>query len=309
MGKIIGWIKNNKLTFVLLLIVGYFIFKSFLVTNLSRIPSYNGNGYGGYGYSPEIGAKPSNLQDGTFSGVRSLGKIISPPQEAAPTTDVTNRMVISESYLSLLVKSVVESQKQIIQTAETLGGYMVNSNLNNPQDAPTATVVVRVPANKLQAALEAYRGLAVKVISENLSGQDVTDEYVDNQARLDTLEKTKAKFEEIFDKATQIQDILQIQREIINLQAEIDSVKGQQNYLEKNAQMAKLTIYLSTDELALPYSPSETWRPAVIFKQATRSLLGNLRKLGTALIWLSVYSIIWIPALLLIYYLKKKKTT
>lgn len=241
-------------------------------------------------------------------GIGGTGSDYFPPlQEAPPTTGVNNRLVISESYLSLLVKSVVEAQNQIIQTAESLGGYMVNSNLNNPQDAPTATISVRVPSTKLREALEIYRGLAVKVVSENLTGQDVTDQFVDNKARLETLEKTKAKFEEIFDQAVNIQDILTVQREIINLQAEIDSVKGQQNYLEKNAQMAKLTVYLSTDEFALPYAPSESWRPEVIFKQAVRSLVSQVRKIGTALIWLAVYSIIWVPILLIIFYLKRKK--
>ncbi len=301
MSKIFGWIKNNKSTFILLLIVAYFLLSKYLSSYQSlrlTSPKY-----------PEMGAEPQSLD---FRS-RSIGSMVSdmmpPPQEAPPTTGVANRKVISESYLSLLVNSVVEAQKQIIQTAENLGGYMVNSNLSNPQDAPTATVIVRLPSDRLQNALEVYRGLAVKVISENLSGQDVTDEYVDNQGRLETLEKTKAKFEEIFEKATEIQDILNVQQQIISLQSQIDAVKGQQIYLEKNAQMAKLTIYLSTDELALPYAPSETWRPAVILKQATRSLLTQLRKLGTAVIWLTVYSVILVPTLLLIYYLKKKKST
>ena len=127
-------------------------------------------------------------------------------------------------------------------------------------------------------------------------------------SRPSTLEKTKAKFEEILEAATEIQDILQVQREIINLQAEIDAVIGQQKYLEQSAKLARLTVYLSTDELALPYAPSETWRPVVIFRQAVRSLIYQMRKIGTALIWLAVYSVIWIPALLLIYYFKKRKS-
>src|SRR3989344_6398486 len=184
---------------------------------------------------------------------------------------------------------------------------MGTSYLNNPQDAPTATLTVRGPSDQLQSALEQCRGLAVKVGSENLSGQDVTDEYVDNQARLETLEKTKAKFEEIFDKATRIEDILNVQQQIINIQSQIDALKGQQNYLEKNAQMARLTVYLSTDELALPYGPSETWRPEVIFKQAVRSLIAHFRKFGTALIWLAVYSVILIPLYLVYVYFKKRK--
>ena len=55
-------------------------------------------------------------------------------------------------------------------------------------------------------------------------------------------------------------------------QSQIDSYKGQQDALKKNAQLAKLTIYLSTDEIALPYAPSETFRPQIIFKLAVRGI-------------------------------------
>ncbi len=296
MFRFFAWIKTHKLLVLLLLVIGYLIYTR---SSFRPIPfSQTMDGSSGIGMKFAPGSS-NNLDF-------SLPDVMSPREEAAPAPNVTNRLVISESYLSLLVNNVVEVQKRIIQTAESFGGYMVNSNLNNPQDAPSATVTVRVPAKQLNLTLDQLRGLAVKVISENLSGEDVTDQFVDNEARLQTLLKTKAKFEEILDKATQIQDILNVQREIINLQSQIDALKGQQNYLEKNAEMAKLTIYLSTDELALPYAPSETWRPQVIFKQAIRSVISKARQLGTLIIWIAVYSVIWIPALLLIYFLKRK---
>lgn len=283
MSRIVGWIKTHKLTFVLLVLVSYFMYTKFSPTPL-----------------------PTNTMMDSGVAMKVAPEFYPLQQEAPPATDINTRLVISDSYLSLLVDNVVDVQKKIIAAAEKAGGYMVESNLNNPQDAATATVVVRVPSVKLQDSLVEIRGLAVKVITENLSGQDVTDEFVDNQARLDTLNKTKAKFDEILSKATDIQDILEVQRELINLQSQIDSIKGQQQYLEKNAEMAKLTIYLSTDELALPYAPTETWRPQVILKQAIRSVLSNVRKVGTAFIWLAVYSIIWVPLLVLGIFLKKK---
>jgi len=150
------------------------------------------------------------------------------------------------------------------------------------------------------------------VVSETVSGRDVTDEYVDIEARVATLLKTKAKFEEILAKAEKVQDILEVQRELINLQDQIDNFKGQQNYLEKSAQVSRVTIYLATDELALPYVPAEVWRPQVIFKQAVRSLIVVLRKMGTLIIWLGVYSVIWLPAVgvyLVFRYWRKKKTS
>src|SRR3989338_10080059 len=198
MNRIIVWIKANKLTSILLLIVFYFLFQKYISSSLSYQRTYSG----GADYSPALGMKvaPQSLD----LGMRP--DYMLPQQEAAPTSDVSDRLVISESYLSLLVTNVAEAQKQIIQTAQSFGGYMVNSNLNNPQDAPTATVTVRVPSAKLQETLQSFRGLGVKVVSENLSGQDVTDEFVDNEARLETLEKTKAKFEEILNNAISVQN-------------------------------------------------------------------------------------------------------
>jgi hypothetical protein len=144
------------------------------------------------------------------------------------------------------------------------------------------------------------------VVDENVSGRDVTDQYVDLEARLTTLNKTKAKFEEILDRATQVQDLLNVQRELINLQSQIDSIKGQQQYLSQSAKLSKVTVYLSTDEFALPYSPGQPWRPNVVFKLAVRSLVSTLRGAGTAAIWIGVYSPIWAPILAVIWVIKKK---
>jgi len=167
-------------------------------------------------------------------------------------------------------------------------------------------VVVRVPAKSLKATLDYFRSLSIKVSSENLFGTDVTDQYVDIQARLDTLNKTKAKFEEILVKADKVTDILEVQRQIIYIQDQIDSLKGQQQYLEKTAELAKITLYLSTDEFSLPYAPSAPFRPAVIFKYAVRSLVGTLRGIVQALIWIGVYSVIMVPVLLVVYFVRRK---
>ncbi len=297
---ILNWIKKNKLTSLLVLIILFLLLKNnFSLYSYKTTPFLERNEYN---YAPKLTAP-------AFTGTnQTTSNILAPPQEAAPVNNVNDRLVTKESYLSLLVKNVVSVQKEIIKKAESLGGYMVNSNLNNPQEAASATVVVRVPSNKLDEALDYFRGLSVKVISENLQGQDVTDQYVDTEARLSTLLKTKARFEEIMEKATQIYDILNVQREIINLQSQIDSLKGQKKSFEQNVQMAKLTIYLSTDELALPYAPSDMWRPEVVFKKAVRSLIINLRKIGTILIWIAVYSVIWVPLAIiaLIFYRRKK---
>jgi hypothetical protein len=108
------------------------------------------------------------------------------------------------------------------------------------------------------------------------------------------------------DQAKLVPDLLSVQRELINLQSQIDSLKGQQKYFEQSAKLSKITIYLSTDELALPYAPDNSWRPAVVFKEAVRSLIYNLRSLANLIIWLVVYSPIIIVGLLAFFFLRHK---
>lgn len=291
----LNWIKTHKLVLLLLLII-LLLFSSQLsgFLGFSKNSNFNMPAPNGLGdYSGEISmALPKT------SGIGVPNFIPSYRRESPPTTDISNRMVVRESSLSLLVKNVVETQAHILKTAQSLGGYMVSTDLSNPQDAPSSTVVLRIPAKDMDNALKMFKDLSIKVVSERLLGNDVTDQYVDNQSRLDILLRTKAKFDDMLSKAITVQDTLTVQKEIINLQSQIDSIKGSQQYLEKTTQMARLTIYLSTDEIALPYAPSGSWRPDVIFKLAVRSLISNLRNLGSLAIWLGVYSIIWIPILI-----------
>ena len=148
--------------------------------------------------------------------------------------------------------------------------------------------------------------MAVKVVSESVIGTDVTDQYVDLEAQLAVLNKTKQKFEEILDRATAVADLLNVQRELISLQSQIDDVKGQQKYYEQSAKLSIVTIYLSTDELALPYAPTNEWRPAVIFKDAVRSLVSVLRAVGSLLIYAVVLVPVWVPVIFVVRFIRKK---
>ncbi|MEK7517012.1 MAG: DUF4349 domain-containing protein [Patescibacteria group bacterium] len=296
---IINWAKTHKLIVILLLAIVYLYFKD----NILLFPQ-----------RPLFTSPPINYGDERKYKLPSAGiSGVSPDfsqSEAIETfqESTSGRVVIQESNMSLLVKDVRGVGDQILSYVKTNEGYMVYASYTRPTESPFASITVRVPTGKLDQALSYFKSLAVKVTSENLVGTDVTQEYTDIEARLTTLRKTQKKFEEILDKATDVQDILTVTREIINLQTQIDALIGQKQAIEKNAELTKITIYLSTDELALPYTPDKSFRPGVVFKYAVRSLLDNLRMGAEALIWLAVYSpLIAIAILVYIFYKRWKK--
>jgi hypothetical protein len=287
-----NWIKSHKLVVGLLVVIAFFLLKdNFLIPSFKTISST-----GSYGYNTR------SLSSVQLPEVDTVMPLL---ESSSKTYNGTNRIVIQESNMSLLVTDVRDSGDKILTFAKNNGGYMVQTSYTRPTESPFAYITIRIPANKLDQALSYFRSLAVKVTNENLIGTDVTQEYTDIEARLTTLRKTQAKFEDILDKAISVQDILTVQRELINLQDQIDSLIGQQKAMGKNAELTKITIYLSTDELALPYTPDNAFRPGVVFKYAVRSLLNTLRIGAEALIWIAVYSPVIIIVILIYIFLKR----
>lgn len=291
-GKIFSWIKENPVTTILLVVVIYLLLpkRQRFFQEMNMVSSGRGGGF--------------DMTTESLSMGKSIG-IPAPTYDAAPRPDVADRKVITSSSMSLQVKNVRNSIENIKSKVSELGGYVVETNVTTPEFGEDGSIVVRVPADSLDSTLEYFRELAVKVVSENISGTDITDEYIDIEERIDRLEKTKTRFEEILDEAQEVEDILNVQRQIFNIQDQIDSYKGRLQYMEGASDTTLIRVYLSTDELGLPYAPSQAWRPAVVFKQATRSLLLNMVKLGNAAIWVAVYAPT-IAAAAVIYFLVRK---
>lgn len=297
MSRFLAWLKNNKITALLLLVIIYLLWKNSGVRPL--MTQFKSSQYSDVMESRGAVTNPMPALGGIGAPILDQYSYVEPE---SPPTSSSNRMVVRDTSVSLQVKSVGDSVDRIEDVATQAGGYMVDSYLNRPEGAASGSITIRIPIEKRKEVLATLHGLAVKVVSESVMGRDVTDEYVDLESRLAVLSKTKAKFEEILDRATSVQDLLNVQRELVNLQSQIDSLKGQQAYLSQTAKLSKITVYLATDEFALPYTPDQPWRPEVIFKQAVRSLIVNIRSLGTLLIWLGVYAVIWVPVALVIWW-------
>lgn len=255
----------------------------------------------------------SSLSVPTFypgnSGISSisLGSVDSYKYSQVAPSESTNRIVIQDTSLSLQVKDVTKTINDIEETTQKLGGFLINSNLSKPEGAASGNISIRIPEEKRKEALTAFKNMAVKVVSESVTGNDVTDQYADLDARLEVLYSTKNKYEDILDRADQISDILAVQQQLTNLQNQIDNLIGQQKYYEQSAKLSKIVIYLSTDELSLPYAPTNEWRPTVIFKEAVRSMIGTFRSIGSLIIWAVVYVPIIIVFVSIIWLIKRIK--
>jgi hypothetical protein len=293
MAKIVEWIKTHKiLTAIIVLGVIVFIKPGRVVPSLLNSSSR----YGGF-ETGSTAVKSVSLP--VAEGVNPYYN------EAPPTPEITNRKVVQNSNFSLLVKNVTESVENIKAKTKEILGYMVSMNIDRSEYGDTANIQVRVPTEKLDEFSNYLRGLAVKVVSENIEGTDITDQYVDIKRRLADLEKQRIRVETILESAKTVSEMMEVQRQLFQIQDQIDTYKGQLIYMNGTTKTSKLSIYISTDELSLPYSPSRPWRPEVIFKQAVRSFLEDLQDVGTLLIWVVVYSPLIILAIVVFKLIRK----
>lgn len=233
-------------------------------------------------------------------------------EEAAYSRDVksslsegesTERMVIKNADLSIVVEHPSSSMDAIAAMAEEMGGFVVSSNLYETQtdsgaDVPRARITIRVPSQQLNEALEEIKSGAGRVLSENISGQDVTREYTDLSSRLRNLENTEEQLAEIMDEATDTEDVLNVYNRLVQIREEIEIIKGQMKYYEQSAALSAISVDIQANEAVQPLTIGG-WQPVGVAKQAIQALINTLKFLGNVVIWLGLYLL---PVILLLYF-------
>jgi len=166
------------------------------------------------------------------------------------STLAADRKIIRNGDLTLETGSPTEGLRRITAVAESHGGFVVSSEFTqnrveagaNPSQ--TVTVIARVPASQFASALDEIRGAGERVISEKISGQDVSEEYLDLEARLRTKKALEAQFLEIMKQARKVQDALDVQSQLADVRTEIERLEGRRRFLENQAALSTITTTL-----------------------------------------------------------------
>lgn len=152
------------------------------------------------------------------------------------------RKIIKEGSIRFETAGVVETQKEIRKIVSELGGYIGNENSYNYEGTIEYSLTARVPEDKFNTLIDRVSSLAEKVESKNINSSDVTEEFIDVEARIKTKKELEARYKEILKKASRVDEILNIEREMGNLRAEIESLEGRMNYLKNRISLSTLNI-------------------------------------------------------------------
>jgi len=212
------------------------------------------------------------------------------------------RLIVRNGRLTLEVDKVEEAMDRVTDIAATRGGYVVSSYKYESEEGISGEISIRVPSDKFDEAFDRLHQIAQSVPYEHTDSRDVTEEYVDLQARLKNLEATELQYLELLKKAETVDEMLQVQRELSNVRGWIEQLQGRMKYLERVSEMALIDVSLNeSGSLAGPWSLVNT------IKSAAQGVITFARGLLTLIIWFGVFSWIWIP-ILIIWRRRRKKS-
>src|SRR5579871_4547113 len=208
----------------------------------------------------------------------------SAPQGGTTVPDTSaqllDRMVIRTAQLTIEVGSVEDALAKARDIATRAGGYVSASSTHvenaNDQSSMVADLTLQVRSDSVDSTMSELRALG-NVTTETSGSQDVTQEYVDLDSNLRNLQATEAAILKLMNQATQIQDILSLQRELTNVRGEIERIQGRMNYLNNRTDLATITLSLRPASSTPSSTTTTAWDPLAAASRGWQTSLALLR--------------------------------
>lgn len=187
-----------------------------------------------YGYSPNSDgySEEANRKDYVFAQANQ--------SQSSPVT--FERKLIKNGSIEFEVRDVGATKKSITQLTSDFGGYISSDNQNNYSGTPRYEQTVRVPSEKLDEFMSKVEDLARNVDAKNISTQDVTEEFIDVETRLKTKKALEERYLELLKQARAVKDLVEVETQLANVRAEIESMEGRLKYLNNQVSFSTVTV-------------------------------------------------------------------
>jgi hypothetical protein len=168
------------------------------------------------------------------------------------TAEAADRKIIRNAEITIEVPSTTDAQHQVTSIAETHGGFVVTSEAKQRESNDPAQLtldiklVVRVPSNQFGRAFDEIKKLAANTPAEQVSSQDVTEDFIDLEARIKTQKALEVQFLEIMRQAQGIAEALEVQRQIAEVRTEIEKLEGRKRFLENRSSLSTINVNIQT---------------------------------------------------------------
>ena len=232
-------------------------------------------------------------------GALKSGEAFAPSTSLAvpqDTSSLTEKKIIRTGSLSLVVQSAEQAVKDITDITQKQNGFVQSSYVSEDKEgSKRGSITVRIPSSIFFETIQAIKALAQIVEVEQTNAQDVTEQFIDLEARLKNLRATEVQYLELLKRSGSVKDILEVTRELSQVRGQIESLQGQIQYLERQSDMATITVSLS--EVPTVRLSLKNFQPINAIKAAFRTLASALISLINLFI---NFVIVGIPIILIV---------
>lgn len=161
---------------------------------------------------------------------------------AQPQKINIEKKLIKNGNISFETEDLAETKTTIVAATKKYQAYISSDNAYTSQDRISNTLTVRVPASSFDDFLKDITEGIEELESKNINISDVTEQFLDIEARLRTKKKLEERFTQLLAKANNVRELLDIERQLANVRSEIESVEGRLKYLSNQVDFSTLTI-------------------------------------------------------------------
>jgi len=225
-------------------------------------------------------------------------------EAAAATVD---RQIIYNADLTVKTEDADGARQKIVKLAEGVGGFLADSTTHVGEAGERyVDVKVRVPASRFDEVVAQFRLLG-EVEHESITSQDVTEEFIDLQARLHTLNLAEERLLDMLKRRGKLSELLEIERELATRREQIEKTQGRLRYLKDRVSFSTIQVSLYEKGPAV-VGPSGPYDILYHVRSAYRVLVSMLQGIVTALVYIVVDGVvIWLPVLLLIWLIIRRR--
>ncbi|KAB8167838.1 DUF4349 domain-containing protein [Streptomyces sp. 3MP-14] len=191
--------------------------------------------------------------------------------------------LIQTATLTVAVESVPESYAEAVRLTQAAGGYVSDESTTGGEDEPYSTLTLRVPKEGYAGLLGDLAELG-ELSSRELTTEDVGDQIVDTESRLETQRESIDRVRDLMEEATTLDEIVRLESELSTRQAELESLEARLEALRGQTAMATVTLELYREGEPAPQPvEEEDERPSVL-----DALLGGVEFVWLVLVWIAI---------------------
>jgi hypothetical protein len=239
----------------------------------------------------EVGAPAPGVVD-SAAGVS--GSAASAPDKGIPTVVVSgDRNLILTAKIDMRSKDPWLTSDRAQAIASGLGGDVLNLSQSGTADTRSASLTIRVPSSRFGDALQQLKSLEGEVQTSGVSAQDVTDQFVDLQARLTAKQAEEQRYIAILNRANTIDEILKVDASLGSVRTQIEQLTAQINSIKQRTDFSTISMSISTLSVLPGDTTTKAWDPAKTVGRALAALGAMMQVFADVVIWLVVFG--WLP--------------